>query len=154
MSMPTLPYMLVAWEAAGSETMSIRDQITALQTASKPCVVFGEKDGDEGKGFSLVRTLLAHKTEIDPWSPLYFELNIQQLSGIKTDEDNINYRLALAAFNRSTMAITAGIDLIQGPPGTGKTRTAVAILIAMMALKIPSQTSNDWATVTVRQEET
>jgi hypothetical protein len=87
-------------------TMPIREQIAALQTASKPCVVFGDKDDNEGKGFSLVRTLLAHKTEIDPQSPLYFGLSIRQLLEIKKDEYHINYRLAVVKRKGKKNAMT------------------------------------------------
>ena len=55
-------------------------------------------------------------------------------------EDSINKTLELCPMNTSQLsalekAITQTVTLIQGPPGTGKTRTACAMLAAIVNLK-------------------
>ncbi|KAJ5193258.1 hypothetical protein N7449_009400 [Penicillium cf. viridicatum] len=127
-------------------TLPIDEQVKALTTAGTKACVYGDKPGNHRPGFSLSRTVLAHSTELDFTSPDYFVLTIELLSSLPSDiaKERLEYVRDFChldpnqeeAFTKSTTAITVGVSLIQGPPGTGKTTTAVAIVLAMMALQV------------------
>ncbi|KAG2026812.1 hypothetical protein GB937_001602 [Aspergillus fischeri] len=126
-------------------TMPIDEQIKALGDVSL-CTSWGELEGKEGKGFSLRRTVLAHGVELDPHSDFYFRLDACEMSQLPQQQKaerifyiEKNFPLDEAqreAFLKSTFQITCGVNLIQGPPGTGKTRTAVVIILLLMALDL------------------
>ncbi|KAJ5784046.1 uncharacterized protein N7518_009723 [Penicillium psychrosexuale] len=127
-------------------TLPIDQQIAALTTAGTKTLVYGDKGENHGLGFSLSRTILAHGTELNFTSPDYFILSIEMLSSLPSQiaKERLQYVRNFChldptqeeAFTKSTTAITVGVSLIHGPPGTGKTTTAVAIVLAMMALQI------------------
>ncbi|KAF7160020.1 hypothetical protein CNMCM5623_005566 [Aspergillus felis] len=126
-------------------TMPIDEQIKALGDVSL-CRSFGELEGKQGKGFSLKRTVLAHGVELDPISNFYFLLDARKMSEVLPPQqaERISYILEnfpldeaqQRAFPKSTFEITCGISLIQGAPGTGKTRTAMVIILLLMALDL------------------
>ncbi|KAE8323855.1 P-loop containing nucleoside triphosphate hydrolase protein [Aspergillus sergii] len=126
-------------------TMPIDEQLKALHEAST-VRVHGDTSAGAGQGFSLKRTLLGHGSELNPDSPHYFVLDFQTVSPLQPhlQKERLAYirRLfplddaQMAAFVNSTSTVTCGVSLIQGPPGTGKTRTAVAIILALTALRI------------------
>ncbi|CAI7582678.1 unnamed protein product [Penicillium viridicatum] len=115
-------------------TLPIDEQIKALTMAGNKACVYGDKPENHRAGFSLSRTVFSHGTELNFTSPDYFVLTIELLSPLPSDISK--QRLQYEAFTKSTTAITVGVSLIQGPPGTDKTTTAVAIVLAMMTLRI------------------
>lgn len=122
---------------------SIDNQIQAIKEASKE-LVFGDRSEGRGKGFSLLRTVLAHGSELNVGDPNYFLLDAAQMSPL--EEHVVSQRLAVLgksfqldntqqdAYMRSVRRIIAGVSLIQGPPGTGKTHVAVAIIVTLACL--------------------
>ncbi|RDH36405.1 P-loop containing nucleoside triphosphate hydrolase protein [Aspergillus welwitschiae] len=130
--------------SAVANTMPIDAQIEALGEASKLALVFGDRSGNEGQGFSLRRTLLAHGTELEQGNQGYFTLDVRQMSPVPPNlqQERVEYlshifRLDEAqkeAFQASLVKIVCGVSLIQGPPGTGKTSTAKAIICTAAAL--------------------
>ncbi|RHZ68274.1 DEAD/DEAH box helicase [Aspergillus thermomutatus] len=126
-------------------TMPIDEQIKALWDVSH-FRSWGELDGKEKKGYSLERTVLAHGVELDPASDFYFLLDARKMSEVPPEQQDErisyimkNFPLDEAqhqAFLKSTFEITCGVNLIQGPPGTGKTRTAMVIILLLMALDL------------------
>ncbi|KAJ5405989.1 hypothetical protein N7465_007273 [Penicillium sp. CMV-2018d] len=106
-------------------TLPIDEQIKALTMAGTKACVYGDKPESHRAGFSL--------TTLTP------SLRPFQGSAYNTFGTSTTCHLdptQKEAFTKSTTAITVGVSLIQGPPGTGKTTTAVAIVLAMMALQI------------------
>ncbi|OGM48566.1 hypothetical protein ABOM_002485 [Aspergillus bombycis] len=79
-------------------------------------------------------------------SPYYFVLDFKSVSPLEShlQEERLGHirrlfpldDVQLQAFVNSTSRVTCGVSLNQGPPGTGKTRTAVAIILALTALRI------------------
>lgn len=126
-------------------TMPIDEQIKALGEVSR-FRSWGELEGKEKEGYSLKRTVLAHGVELDPASEFYFVLDARKMSEVSSQQQDEriayieeNFPLDEAqerAFSESTFEITCGVNLIQGPPGTGKTRTAMAIILLLMALDL------------------
>ncbi|KAL1969978.1 hypothetical protein VTN77DRAFT_6383 [Rasamsonia byssochlamydoides] len=123
----------------------VEEQIKALNSASAPDLVFGDKPGNHVQGFSLMRTVLAHASEVDPANIReHFVLDICRMttmpeSDIRERLDYIPRNFPLdpdqqLGYDRSVRQIVCGISLIQGPPGTGKTHTAVAIILTVAAL--------------------
>ncbi|KUL83526.1 hypothetical protein ZTR_10541 [Talaromyces verruculosus] len=122
----------------------IDNQIKAIQQSSMPNLVFGDKPQNNGKGFSLLKTVLAHGFEVDPKHPDYFALDVATMSGLGQDtiQERLNYlerKFTLddaqrQACRNSVRNIVAGINLVQGPPGTGKTHVAVAIIVTVACL--------------------
>ncbi|RHZ74961.1 hypothetical protein CDV55_109139 [Aspergillus turcosus] len=92
------------------------------------------------------RFLLAHGVELDPASEFYFVLDARKMSKLSSQlqDERIAYieeifpldEAQQRAFSESTFEITCGVNLIQGPPGTGKTRTAMVIILMLMALNL------------------
>ncbi|GAA85870.1 hypothetical protein AKAW_03984 [Aspergillus luchuensis IFO 4308] len=130
--------------SAEANTMPIDAQIEALGEASKSALVFGDRSGNQGRGFSLRRTLLAHGTELEEGNQGYFTLDVHQMSPVRPDVQrerighlSQTFRLDGAqreAFQASLVRVVCGVSLIQGPPGTGKTSTAKAIVCTAAAL--------------------
>ncbi|KAF7125947.1 hypothetical protein CNMCM5793_002306 [Aspergillus hiratsukae] len=126
-------------------TMPIDEKIKALRNVSL-CSSWGELEGKEKQGFSLQRTVLAHGVELDPASDFYFLLDARKISEVplQQQDERIAYILENfpldeaqhQAFLKSTFKVTCGVNLIQGPPGTGKTRTAMFIILLLMALDL------------------
>jgi ATP-dependent RNA/DNA helicase IGHMBP2 len=119
-------------------TMPIDEQIKALRNVSL-CSSWGELEGTKNQGFSL-------GVELDPASGFYFLLDARKMSEVplQQQDERIAYILENfpldeaqhQAFLKSTFKVTCGINLIQGPPGTGKTRTAMVIILLLMALDL------------------
>ncbi|QKX58552.1 uncharacterized protein TRUGW13939_05677 [Talaromyces rugulosus] len=121
----------------------VKNQIKAIKDASQKLVV-GDTSETPGAGFSLLRTVLAHGSEVNTQDPNYFVLDTAKMSGL--EEHVIRDRLAVLektfqlddtkrqAYTSSVRTIVAGVSIIQGPPGTGKTHVAVAIVVTLASL--------------------
>jgi ATP-dependent RNA/DNA helicase IGHMBP2 len=124
----------------------VEQQIEAIQKASQEDLVYGDKQSNKGKGFSLRKTVLAHGSELDPSHSDFFTLSVTDLSPLSAEviQERLDYMKNVfsldptqhEAYNNSLMKIIAGISLIQGPPGTGKTHVAVAIILTAACLNI------------------
>jgi hypothetical protein len=135
----------------------VENQIRALNDASKDALVFGDKPGNHGNGFSLQRTVLAHGSELDPSHPDYFVLNVAQLSPLEPEivQRRLEYIRTVRilddkqqeGYDKSLTRMVAGLSLILGPPGTGKTHVAVAIIVtaASLGLKVILAAGSDKA---------
>ncbi|OKL58368.1 hypothetical protein UA08_06228 [Talaromyces atroroseus] len=62
---------------------SVANQIKAIKQAENPHLGFGDKPGNQGKGFSLAKTVLAHGCEVDPRHPDYFVLDVTTISSLE-----------------------------------------------------------------------
>ncbi|KAL4937431.1 hypothetical protein BDV06DRAFT_226950 [Aspergillus oleicola] len=103
-------------------------QIDALRKISDPCV-FGDLEDSSsidknGRGFSLIRMMLAQGRELDDKSQNYFTLNITTLPRCQNT-------------SRTSQKLKGGIHLIEGLSETGKTTVSVTIVLVLADLRIP-----------------
>jgi hypothetical protein len=106
--------------------------------------VVGDTSETPGAGFSLLRIVLAHGSEVSVHDLNCFVLDAETMSGL--EEHVIRERLAVLektiqlddtqrqAYTSSVRSIVAGISIIQGPLGIGNTPVAVAIVVTLASL--------------------
>jgi hypothetical protein len=122
----------------------IKDQIAAVIKSGEPEVVFGDKPENQGQGFSLHRTVLAHGCELDPSHGSFFKWSVLERTSLdlETAKWRINSikkacrldKTQLEAYENSLFYMIAGMSLVQGPPGTGKSHLGVAIITTVASL--------------------
>ncbi|KAJ5152919.1 uncharacterized protein N7482_009397 [Penicillium canariense] len=120
-------------------------QIEALVYAGR-ATSFGDSTKHDGNGFSMQRTILAHRSELDPSNPHYFEINCKECSIVPGPQqlERVDYILnrypldpsQKSAVDKALFKVVAGIHLIKGPPGTGKTRTILVMTLILASLDL------------------
>ncbi|KAJ5225297.1 hypothetical protein N7468_006522 [Penicillium chermesinum] len=139
------PFVFLSLEGV---TSPLEKQTVALEKTAQPLV-----EGDLAErfkvGFSLLRTVLSHGVEMNPESPLCFELSIKDLSPLPPKEASSRLQMVQKFFEDkldksqrkavrlSVERLRGGLSIIVGPPGTGKTLTAIPVIVSAMALEVP-----------------